>query len=132
MFATKYYFLSQTNKIKVLVVDDAVLITKRLAETLGEVEEVSEIYVAHDFDSALHYIATEKPNIILLDIHLPGKNGLELLELVRNDYKDIKVVMVTNKASQYYRDLCLHLGCHYFIDKSKEFEKIPSIIRSYM
>jgi DNA-binding NarL/FixJ family response regulator len=114
------------------LVDDAVLITKRLAETLGEVEEVSDIFVAHDFDSALHNIVTEKPNIILLDIHLPGKNGLELLELVRNDFKDIKVIMVTNKASQYYRDLCLQLGCHYFIDKSKEFEKIPSIIKSYM
>lgn len=92
---------------------------------------MSDIFVAHDYGSALQYIERKNPDMILLDIHLPDKSGLELLELVRKEYEHIKVLMVTNKASQYYKDLCLQIGCHHFIDKSKEFETIPAIIKSY-
>lgn len=71
------------------------------------------------------------PDMILLDIHLPDRSGIEFLEQILNTHPQIKVIMVTNKASQYYRELCLGLGAHHFIDKSKEFEMIPSIIETY-
>ncbi len=111
--------------------DDAVLITKRLSEMIGEVPAVSGIFVAHNYADGLEAVDNHKPDLILLDIHLPDKSGIELLEYLRQNNPNIKILMVTNKASQYYRDLCMSLGCHHFIDKSKEFEMIADIVQSY-
>jgi DNA-binding NarL/FixJ family response regulator len=98
---------------------------------IREVSCVSDIFIAHEGDTALKNIQTLQLDMVLLDIHLPDKSGIEILEYIVNNYPHIKVIMVTNKASQYYRGLCMDIGAHYFIDKSKEFEKIPSIIETY-
>jgi DNA-binding NarL/FixJ family response regulator len=123
--------LLHDRKIKVLLVDDAILITNRLSEMIGEVEAVSDIFVSSNYDNAINTIQTDKPDLVLLDIHLPDKSGIELLGYLRTNYPDLIVIMVTNKASQYYRDLCQQEGAHHFIDKSKEFEKIPDLLRTY-
>jgi response regulator of citrate/malate metabolism len=123
--------LLQNKKIKVLLVDDAILITKRLSEMIGEVKAVSEIFVSPNYANAVSTIEANKPDLVLLDIHLPDKSGIELLGYLRINHPDLIVIMVTNKASQYYRDLCKQEGAHHFVDKSKEFEKIPEILESY-
>jgi DNA-binding NarL/FixJ family response regulator len=98
---------------------------------IRELDCVSDIFISHDCSSALKYVEEQSPDMVLLDIHLPDKSGIEFLEQIIAIYPQIKVIMVTNKASQYYRELCLGLGAHHFIDKSKEFEMIPSIIETY-
>ena len=123
-------FLSFIKQIKVLVVDDSLLITERIAEMVSELPCVSEVFVSTDYTGALQVIKEDMPDIILLDIHLPQKSGIDLLRFTRTNYPSIKIMMVTNKATEYYRELCNELGSHYFIDKSKEFETIPGIIQS--
>jgi DNA-binding NarL/FixJ family response regulator len=119
------------NQIKVLIVDDSPLITERIAEMVRELPCVTDVFTSADYTGALNIITEKIPEIILLDIHLPQKSGIDLLRYTRINYPGIKIIMVTNKASDYYRDLCNELGSHYFIDKSKEFEHIPGIIESY-
>ncbi len=117
--------------IKVLVVDDAELITARISAMVRETESVSDVFVSAGYAAAIDVLAEKQPDIVLLDIHLPQKNGMELLSYIRKNYPDIKVIMVTNKASDYYREICAAAGAHHFVDKSKEFETIPAIIASY-
>jgi DNA-binding NarL/FixJ family response regulator len=113
------------------LVDDAILITKRIAEMLNDIEGIADILISNSYASAIENLTTNEIGIVLLDIHLPEQSGIELLELVRRDYDNIKVLMVTNKVSQYYKDLCKEKGAHHFIDKSKEFETIPAIVQAY-
>ncbi len=98
---------------------------------IREIPCVSDIFIAHEGETALKNLADIELDMVLLDIHLPDKSGIEILEHIVNNYPHIKIIMVTNKASQYYRGLCMTIGAHYFIDKSKEFEMIPSIIETY-
>jgi DNA-binding NarL/FixJ family response regulator len=98
---------------------------------IREIDCVSDIFISHDSATALKNVEEYKPDMILLDIHLPDRSGIELLKEILNTTSQITIIMVTNKASQYYRELCFGLGAHHFIDKSKEFEMIPSIIESY-
>jgi response regulator of citrate/malate metabolism len=98
---------------------------------IGELSCVSDIFISHNYAEALKSIEENNPDMLLLDIHLPDKSGIDLLQFIVNNHPHIKVIMVSNKASQYYRELCMGIGANHFIDKSKEFEKIPEIIEMY-
>jgi len=89
---------------------------------------VDSISHAFTVTAAIEILEQSPPDIILLDINLPDTSGIELLRIVKEKYPAIIVVMLTNNANDYYRQLCLKLGADHFVDKSKEFDMVPGII----
>ena len=125
-------FLPAAKKINVLIVDDSELITDRIAALINEVSCVSKVFVSDSYAGAMKIIDEKQLEVALLDIHLPQKSGIDLLHYLRKSYPSVKVMMVTNKASDYYRVLCKDLGADHFIDKSREFENDPRFDRSIL
>jgi CheY-like chemotaxis protein len=119
------------SKKKILIVDDSPLIIDRLTELLQELFYVETIISAADYDEAIEMLGKENIDIAFLDIHLPGKNGIALLQFIKANYAGIKVIMLSNQASSYYRMLCKKKGASHFVDKSKEFESIPELLSSF-
>ncbi|MDP4214212.1 MAG: response regulator [Bacteroidota bacterium] len=115
-------------KLKVLIVDDSSLIISRLRRLLANAENVSRFSDAHDFEEGKFLFDQEDPDVVLLDINLPAKSGLDLLIYIRQTHKETKIIMLTNEAASYYRKLSLSLGADYFVDKAYEFEKLPDIL----
>ena len=72
----------------ILIVDDNMNFVDRMIGLLEEVEGVGEIIVASDFEEAMRILAGDDPDIVLLDINLPGKNGIELLKLIKKNSAD--------------------------------------------
>ena len=66
---------------------------------------------------------------MVLDINMPGMNGIEMLKKMKIS-QAIKpvIIMLTNNTFAGYRDECIRLGAHYFLDKSRDFQLIPSIV----
>jgi DNA-binding NarL/FixJ family response regulator len=91
-----------------------------------------QIRHAGSYVEALSLILVKVPDILLLDINLPDKNGLELLRLVKKRYSEVKVIMITNQSDQSYRSACASLGALRFLDKSSEFDCIPDLIASLL
>ena len=115
-------------ELSVLIVDDSLIIYERLKLLLMEVEKVQNILYAGNFGDAEQILKQGGVNIVLLDIHLPDKNGIDLLKLIKKEYPSIKVIMITNLADDHYRKLCKRLKADHFIDKSKDFRLIPGLI----
>lgn len=111
-----------------LIVDNSSLIIERLINILCEVKKVKKIFTANDYTGAVHVLSKNKTDIVLLDIQLPGKNGIDLLKFIVKDYPAVKVVMLTNLVSDYYQKLCRKIGAVHFMDKSKDFESIPGVV----
>ena len=88
------------------------------------------IVTATGYKEAVDILGKKKVDIVLLDIHLPELNGIELLKYIVKEYPDIKVVMCSNLANDYYKRLCKKIGAASFIDKSKDFERIPEMLFS--
>ncbi len=103
----------------------------RMIGLLVEAKSVENIIVASDYDEARKLLSQENPDIVLLDINLPGKNGIELLKLIRHHNADCEVIMITNHADDYYRQQCFDLGAKYFLDKSNDFAQVPGIISNH-
>lgn len=114
--------------LKILIVDDTEIVLERLFEMIAELESVDSVLKSNSYIQTVDLIKKQEPDVILLDLQLPGKNGIELLKFVKRHHPAVKTIIVTNSASAFYRELCKSLGADYFIDKSTEFEKIPGII----
>jgi DNA-binding NarL/FixJ family response regulator len=114
------------------IVDDSPLIIERLINMLDGLLPPERIGHAGSFNEALSYIQYTPPDILLLDVHLPDKSGVELLRVVRKRYPDTVVVMISNQSDESYRSVCASLGAIRFLDKSTEFEEIPALITSLL
>lgn len=119
-----------SRKIKVLIVDDSNIVVERLSDIISEMPSTAPVLISNSFNEAVELIKVELPDVILLDIQLPGKNGIELLGFVKSNYPQVKIIIVTNRVSAYYRNLCREMGANSFLDKSTEFERIPEIIET--
>ena len=117
-----------TNDQTILIVDDSALIIERLLAMLKGLTSVKDITTASNYKEAVVALAELMVDIAILDIHLTGKNGIELLKFIVKNYPHIKVVMLSNADNEKYRQLCKTEGALYFIDKSKEFELVPEIL----
>ena len=120
----------KTGNKTVIIVDDSPLIVKRLLDMLNDLPGLEWIKHAGNYAEGLQLIKENNPGILLLDINLPDKSGIELLRVCKETNPGTKVIMITNQANEYYRKLCMKLGASYFIDKSKEFEQIAEAIAS--
>ena len=116
---------------KLLIVDDSLLIVDRLKSLLEGLAGLGRIETAGSYAEALNQLSgAEPPDIMMLDINLPDLNGVGLLRHVRKQYPGIPVVMLSNQGGVFYRQLCLRLGAVHYIDKSTEFELVPTILSS--
>lgn len=117
-------------KNKILIVDDSSLITERLILILKEHNNVGSINHSVSYTEALDLLTRLQFDIIFLDINLPDTSGIKLLTPLKTKSPETVVIMFTNQGSQYYKNLCKSKGADYFIDKSKDIERISEIISS--
>jgi two-component system alkaline phosphatase synthesis response regulator PhoP len=102
------------NKTRILIVDDEPLITKTLQAYLEQ--EGFSVDVAADGDSALKLARTGHPRLVVLDIMLPGMDGLEVLRRLRQE-SDVYVLMLTARADETDKIVGLNMGADDYLTK---------------
>ena len=115
--------------MRVFIADDSRVVVERLADLLAEVPEAQLVGQAGDVSEAVLGIERAKPDALILDLQMPGGSGLDVLHAIRTEYPHLYVVICTNYPYSQYREECLAAGANFFLDKSTEFEKLPSILR---
>lgn len=114
--------------ISILIVDDNPGFIKRMKVLLDELENVKSIHSAGDYDEAVMQLDQNKQDTVLLDINLPGKSGISLLKKIKEGDLACKVIMISNHSEDYYKEQCKKLGAAHFLDKTTEFDLVPSIL----
>jgi len=114
--------------MRVLIVDDSKIVCERLQQMLINIDGVKSVGQAHNTPDAIAAISEATPDVVILDIRLPGKSGIDVLKDIRNKKLPIRVIMLTNYPSPQYRKKCEELGADYFFDKVTEIEEIPKVI----
>ena len=122
--------MNENKKFTILIVDDSSIIIKRVTGIIKDLNNTGTILHASNYVKALQLVNQFSPQIVLLDIHLPDKSGVEVLRHIKENQLPITVIMLTNQTEEYYKTLCTEIGADYFIDKSSGFEEIPGIINS--
>ena len=120
---------SRRRKMRVFIADDSRVIVERLADLLKEVSGVQLVGNAGDVPGAIRSIPKANPDVVILDLQMPGGTGLDVLRSVRENHSGTWILICTNYPYPRYRDECIAAGADYFLDKSAEFERIPEILR---
>lgn len=117
-------------RIDVMVVDDHDLIREGLNRIISFEEDLSIIGEYSNGDELLNNINNKLPNVVLLDINMPIKNGLETLKILKSSYKDIKVVMLTVENDKKTIMEAIDIGADAYILKESAGAEVVTAIRT--
>ena len=99
------------DKIKILLVDDQILFIeslKAVLETLAD--DIKIINTAHNGLEAIKLVKKQVPDIILLDVRMPGMDGVETVKVLHKKYPEIKIMMLTTFDDDAYVHKALEYG----------------------
>jgi len=85
-------------KKRIIIVDDHEIVRLGLKSLLDQYPQYEVVSEAKNAKEALAQVETHKPDIVLMDIRLPGKSGIDACEEIKQNYPDIKVIMLTSYA----------------------------------
>ncbi len=114
-------------KAKILVVDDEHLIRWSLEQNLRK--QGYEVLTAGSGEDALKLVREEQPELVLLDIHMPGISGLEALEKIKEYDDDIIVIMVTAHGGLETAVNAMRMGAYDYINKPFNLDEMAIVIR---
>ncbi|WP_142828186.1 response regulator [Planococcus soli] len=117
--------------INVLIVEDDPMVAELNRQYVAQVEGFFVTGRAADAVGALELLAAEKVDLLLLDIHMPGMNGLDFLRQLREEKKDLDVILITaaSKISQIQQ--ALRLGAVDYLIKPFEFSRFQEALLQY-
>jgi DNA-binding NarL/FixJ family response regulator len=116
--------------LRVLVIDDSAPVRARLVSLLGIELPEALIYATSSGESALDFVRSHQIDVVVLDLHLPGREGLDLLGALTRTDAAPRVLVLTADATEQHRRACLALGAEAFLDKATEFERVAALIMS--
>ncbi|RPJ15040.1 MAG: response regulator, partial [Desulfobacteraceae bacterium] len=112
---------------KVLLVDDE----REFAQTLSERLIMRDMgsAVAYDGESALNLVSEDEPEVMILDLKMPGIDGIEVLKRVKQSNPDIEVIILTGHGTEADRELCMKLGAFAYLQKPVDIEVLSDALK---
>ena len=120
------------SKVKILLVDDQVLFYSGLKTILDLESDLQVIGTAADGREAVHLADRLKPDIILLDIRMPGMDGVMCVKAIRENHPDIRILMLTTFNDDEYILDALANGANGYLLKDIEVGKLVEAIHDAM
>lgn len=115
--------------LRILIVDDSHVIRRRLTSMVAGVDGMAVVAEAVDGRQGLDLAIQHAPDVVILDVRMPGMSGIDLLRELKGRAHPPVVVMLTNYPYPAYRKRCQELGADHFFDKSTEFEAALEVLR---
>lgn len=123
---------ARVKTIRVVLADDHTLLRRTLASYLETHDDILVIAEAQDGEQALEATLSSEPDILLLDLNMPGKNGLEVLPELRAKAPQVKVLVLTGRDEDLYIMRALRSGANGYVLKSIDEQKLVDSIRQVM
>jgi DNA-binding NarL/FixJ family response regulator len=118
---------------RILIVEDSTIFRTLLKETLHSRFPSMEIFEAADGGEAMQKINGHPPDIVFMDIRLPGENGLDLTAKIKAKYPDVVVIILTSYDTPEYREAAVQAKTNYFLSKgSSSKEGILTLVESIL
>ncbi|MGB0006989.1 MAG: response regulator transcription factor [Candidatus Sulfotelmatobacter sp.] len=114
--------------MRILVVDDNVLVRRGVIDILASRKNWEVCAEAQDGEEAIQKVQESRPDVILLDISMPGMNGLEVARAIRHELADAKILIMSQHDPASLLPSAIQAGANGCVDKSRlATDLLPSI-----
>jgi two-component system, NarL family, invasion response regulator UvrY len=115
--------------IKVAIVDDHAIVRLGLKKILREESDMDVIAEANGHAQLFKLLRTAQPDVLLLDISMPGKNGIEILKEVKQQYPTVKAIMLSMHPEDRFSVRAIKAGACGYVTKESAVEELVLAIR---
>ena len=117
--------------MKVLLVEDNRIYRETFKDNLRQHFPVMSFSEAGNADEALQKIRGTPPDLIFMDIRLPGMNGLQLTQRIKKEFPKIPIAILTGYDLPEYREAAIQYGADgFFVKESLQWEEIEALVKS--
>ena len=116
--------------IKVIIVDDHAVVRLGLKTLLADEPDIQVIAEAANAEQAVSQIGQYQPDVVVLDIQLPDKSGLEVCQSIHTQHPQIKIVMLTSHTSEDFLNDAIRAGASGYVLKQVGNEELVRAIRA--
>jgi hemolysin D len=116
--------------IRVLIVDDQKMIREGLKALIKTEDDLKIVGVAENGEHAVKQVETLNPNVVLMDMEMPGMNGMEATKIICQKFPDVKVLVLSTFDTQEYVSRSLNSGAMGYLLKGTPAKELTDAIRS--
>jgi len=113
--------------MKVFIADDSAIVRERVISILSDLDDIEIIGEAQNADEAVENVLKLKPDVVIMDIRMPG-SGISALQKIKNRKDAPITIMFTNYPYEQYKKKCMEIGAEYFFSKSEGIVKIIEVL----
>jgi len=116
--------------IRVVLCDDHAVVRRGIRDTLMEATDIQVVGEADGYASLRELLRNQKPDVLLLDVDLPGRSGLEILAVLQEEQSPVKTVMVSMYPEDQYAIRCLKAGAVGYLNKGGDPAALLTAVRT--
>ncbi len=116
--------------IKVLIADDQELIRQSLQIVLDSKEGLEVTDVAADGQEVIRCVRKQKPDVVLMDIRMPKMDGVQCTKIIKENYPQIKIIILTTFDDDEYVYNALKFGASGYLLKGVSMDELENAIRT--
>jgi DNA-binding NarL/FixJ family response regulator len=124
--------MSSANIIKLAIADDHKIFRDGIKMALAGKENLKMLWEAEDGKDLMHKVAIKKPDVLLMDIRMPEIDGINAIEMLRKEYEDIKIIVLTMYDDQQMISKMMEMGANAYLTKTTDPEEIYEAILTCM
>lgn len=118
--------------MNIFIADDHAKVRRGLREILVDAFSGAQFSEAANGDEVLAQLAVSQPDVLLLDINMPGRSGFEVLKDVKHFYPRLPVIMVSVQPESQYALRCLRAGASEYVNKNSASDELVPAIKNIM
>lgn len=118
--------------LKVLIADDSLWIQERLWTMLFDLPGVEIVGQTTTGIDTIHAVQKLQPDIVILDVRMPGGSGIQVLKRIKASTKPPRVIVQMIFPTTQYQQKYLSAGADYFLDKINSLEYIPRVLQQWL
>lgn len=120
----------EQNTIHILIADDHKLFRDGIKALLGKYPDMTVVGEAADGNQLVNLAREKKPDVILADLTMPGTSGLEAIPLIRQEFPEVRIIMLTMHEEGNYIVKSLESGANGYLMKNVDEEELIKAIRT--
>lgn len=118
--------------IKIILADDHCLVRTGLRRLLDDVEEFTVVAEADNGNDAISHVKEHNPDVAILDINMPGLDGIKTTEILRRDFPELRIIIISMHSDELFPQRLIKAGANAYLTKDSGIKEIAYAIHEVM